>query len=72
MTYQSWKYQQDGSQPIYRFVSRFAELTYGRTDVLALLSKRDGAYLYAKTATQLPSGAYTHWGIILVGHCSPC
>jgi len=72
VSYQSWKYQQDGSKPIYRFVNRFAELTYGRTDVLTLLSKRDGAFLYAKTATALPSGAYAHWSIYAVGTCNPC
>jgi hypothetical protein len=71
VTYQSWKYQ-EGSKPIYRFVNRFAELAYGRTDVLAQLSKRNGADLYAKTATQLPSGAYAHWSIFVAGTCSPC
>ena len=72
VSYQSWKYQQDGSKPIYRFVNRFAELAYGRTDVLTMLSKRDGAYLYAKAATALPSGAYAHWSIYAVGTCNPC
>ena len=40
--------------------------------MLAQLSTRNGAFLYAKTATQLPTGAYAHWSIYAVGTCNPC
>jgi len=72
VSYQSWKYQQEGTQPAYDLSDEFARLAYGRTDLLTQLSLRDGAFEYAKTATQEPPGAWTTWAFYPVGTCNPC